>query len=161
MARHAFDRQKIKVKTLEERLTPLEIAERLEADQTLPFAIAPLLKSGQKPVGYIRADWSEDASFFTAGKGATRLLVAFAAQQGRMSVAVSRFLQSLDDGAYDVVMLRDSRDLHFTRGISGYPSFVEIARRLEAFARERSYRQIVTFGSSLAGFPALRAGLLM
>jgi hypothetical protein len=161
MARNAFDRQKVKIKRLEERLTPLEIAQRLEVDQSLPFAIAPALRSGQRPVGYVRTDWSEDASYFTAGKGASRLLVAFAALQGRLSVAVSRFLQSLDDDTYDVVILRDSRDLHFTRGISGFPGFIDIARRLEAFAGESNYRQVVTFGSSLGGFPALRAGLLL
>lgn len=161
MARNLFDRRKIKVKILEEQLTPLEIARRLEIDQSLPFSIASVLKSGQKPVGYVRKDWSEDASYYTAGKGASRLLVAFAALQGRLGVAASRFLQSLKDDTYDVIILRDSRDLHFTRGITGFSSFVEIARRIAEFARERRYRQVVTFGCSLGGFPAVRAGLLM
>ena len=58
----------MKVKVWEHGLTPLEIAKLLERDRNLLFSIAPLLKSGQRPAGYIREEWGEDAPYFTAAR---------------------------------------------------------------------------------------------
>ena len=77
MASAAFDRRKAWVKALDDHLTPLEIAERLASDRDLPFAIAPWFRAGQAPVQYGRQAWSEDAAYYTSGRGASRLIVAF------------------------------------------------------------------------------------
>lgn len=131
MAQKAFDRAKVKVKAWEDQLTPLEIAKLLESDQSLLFSIAPLLKSGQRPAGYIREEWGEDAHYFTAARDARNLLVVFTALRGNIGVSISTFLQCLRDDAYDVVLLRDRGDLHYTRGISGLGDALGIARRIE------------------------------
>lgn len=161
MARTAFDRQKAKVKVSEQQLTPLEIAELLEGDGDLPFTIAPLLKSGQRPAAYVRETWSEDATYFAGRGGANRLLVVFSAPRARLGIPISYFLQALRDDIYDVVWLRDPNDVHYARGVLGLGSFLDTTRRIEDFAGTKGYRQIITYGASLGGFPALRAGRLL
>lgn len=156
-----FERRKAKVKAWDSHLTPLEIATVLESDSELPFAIAPLLKSGQNPVGYVREAWSEDASYYTSGNGAKRLIVAFTGTPGRLGVPISYFLQMLRDDVFDVVILRDPSQLHYTHGIRGLGGFMETMRRIEDFAGANGFQQIITFGSSLGGLPALRAGRLL
>ena len=151
----------MKVKAWEDQLTPLEIAKLLESDQSLLFSIAPLLKSGQRPAGYIREEWGEDAHYFTAASDARNLLVVFTALRGNIGVSISTFLQCLRDDAYDVVLLRDRGDLHYTRGISGLGDALGIARRIEELAGTKRYQRVVTFGSSLGGLPALRFGRLL
>ena len=120
-----FERRKAKVKDWDDRLTPLEIATALETDAELPFAIAPLLKSGQNPVGYVREKWSEDASYYTSRNGAERLIVAFTGAVGRLGIPISYFLQTLRDNVFDVVVLRDPSQLHYAHGIRGLGGFLE------------------------------------
>jgi hypothetical protein len=161
MAPKAFDRQKAKVKVSDDQLTPIEIARFLEGDGQLRFAIAPLLKSGQRPAAYIREAWSEDATYFTSGRGATRLIIAFSSPAGRLGISISYFLQMLRDHVYDVVLLRDPSQLHYTHGIRGFGTYFETMRRLEDFADSKRYSQIITLGASLGGLPALRGGRLL
>src|SRR5665811_1007961 len=108
-----FERQKAKVKAWDDQLTPLEIAAALKNDADLPFAISPLLKSGHDPVGYVREDWSEDASYYTSRKSAKSLIVAFSGTSGRPGAPTSYFLQMLRDDVHDAVVLRDPRNLHY------------------------------------------------
>ena len=129
-----FERRNAKVKDWDDQLTPLEIATVLETDAKLPFTIAPLLKSGQNPVGYVREAWSEDASYYTSRKGAKRLIVAFTGTRQRLGIPISCFLQSLRDDVFDVVVLRDPGELHYTHGIRGLGGFLETMRRIEDFA---------------------------
>ena len=156
-----FERRKAKVRHSENHLTPLEIAAVLEGDPELPFAIAPLFRSGQNPVAYIREAWSEDASYYTSRSGAERLIVAFTPPGGRLGVPISYFLQMLRDDVFDVVVLRDPSKLHYTQGIRELGGFLESMRRIEDFAGAKGYQQILTFGTSLGGLPALRAGRLL
>src|SRR5680860_1715698 len=113
----AFDRRKTIVKEWDDQLTPMEIAAMLEADAELPFTIAPLLHSGQRPVGYLREDWSEDASYYTSHEGAKSLIVVFTGAQRRIGVPISYFLQAAREDKFDVVVLRDPHRLHYTHGI--------------------------------------------
>jgi hypothetical protein len=161
MAPNTFDRRKTKIREWEQELTPLEIAELLKDDADLPFTIAPLLRSGQKPAAYIREMWGEDATFFTSRGGAGRLIVIFAAPRPRRGIPISYVLQALRDDANDVIWLQDPSQLHYTGGIRGLGSFLEIVQRIELFATGGRYQQIITFGVSLGGLPALRAGQLL
>jgi len=124
MAQKAFDRAKVKVKGWEDRLTPLEIARLLEGDGDLPFKIAPLLKNGQRPAAYIREAWSEEATYFAGRSDTTRLLVIFSAPRARLGIPISYVLQALRDDVYDVLVLRDPNDEHYTRGVQGLGSFL-------------------------------------
>ncbi len=161
MPERAFDRRKTQVKVSDDRLTPLEIAKLLESDREIPFAIAPLLKDGESPAAYRREAWSEDATYYTSGNGAGRLIVAFTHPGGRLGVPISSFLQMLRDDVYDVILLRDSSELQYTHGIQGLGTFLETLKRIEDFADSKGFQQIITFGSSMGGYPALRAGRLL
>ena len=156
-----FDRRKTKVREWEQELTPLEIAELLKGDADLPFTIAPLLRSGQKPAAYIRETWGGDATFFTSRGDASWLIVIFSAPRPRRGIPISYVLQTLRYDAHDIIWLQDPSQLHYTGGVSGLGSFLEIAQRIEHFAAARLYQQIITFGVSLGGLPALRAGRLL
>jgi hypothetical protein len=156
-----IERRKAKVKNWENHLTPLEIAAVLESDPGQPFEIAALLKSGQNPVAYVREAWSEDASYYTSRKGAKRLIVGFTGSSQRPGIPISCLLQSLRDGVFDVVLLRDPSKLHYTHGIRALGGFLETMRRIEDFAGANGFQQIITFGTSAGGLPALRAGRLL
>ena len=164
MAQIKFDRRKGATQDLENLLTPGEIAEILKGEDggRLPFLLRPLLASGDAPVGYERKSWSESASFYTASRGARSLIATFCGTSKGVGLPIAYFLQMLRDDLYDVVVLYDRRKLHFDRGVEGFSeSFLETARRIEAFARAKGYDEIITFGASLGGYPALRAGLLL
>jgi hypothetical protein len=156
-----FERQKAKVKERDNQLTPLEIAAALDTDPELPFAIAPLLRSGHNPVGYVREDWSEDASYYTSRKSAKGLIVAFCGARERLGVPISYFLQMLRDDVFDAVVLRDPRKLYYTHGVRGLGGFLESMRHIKKFADANGFEQVLTFGNSMGGFPALRAGRLL
>lgn len=156
-----LDRQKAKVKEADDKLTPLEVAQALKSDQSLPFAIAPLLRSGQRPAQFTRQDWSEDAAYFSANKGAKRLIVGFTGRALRLGVPISYFLQMLPDDRYDVIVLYDRDDLHYMHGIHGLGDFAGSMARIRNFAEAQRYEEVIAFGSSGGGLPALRAGGLL
>ena len=84
----------------------------------------------------------------------TRLLVVFSAPRARLGIPVSYFLQALRDDVYDVIVLRDPNDEHYTRGVRGLGSFLDTTRRIEDFAGTRGLQQIITYGASLGGLPS-------
>ena len=119
-----------------------------------------MLNGGENPVAYRREAWSEDATYYTSGTGASRLIVAFTHPGGRLGVPISAFLQALSADVHDVILLRDSRHLHYTRGVRELGTFLETMGRIKDFA-SKGGQQIITFGISLGGYPALRGGRLL
>jgi hypothetical protein len=110
----------------------------------------------------VREAWSDDATYYTANKGARGLIVAFCAFGHGFGVPTTYFLQMLRDDLYDVLVLYDRRKQHFDGGIAGFSgALLETARLIDTFARERGFDEVITFGASMGGFPALRAGLLL
>jgi hypothetical protein len=66
----------------------------------------------------------------------------------------------LQDDVYDVLILSDIQRRHYDAGIAGYSSsLLEMLDRLRTFTEARCYRRIVTYGTSMGGYAALRAGL--
>ena len=127
----------------------------------MPFVIRPLLDAGEIPVGYLREDWGKNVKFYTANRSAQSLIVAFCGKGG-LGVPVSSFLQMMREDLYDVLVLHDERELFFDRGVAGFSdSFLEAVHRIKALATERGYGEVITFGPSMGGYPALRAGLLL
>jgi hypothetical protein len=163
MAPIEFDRKKAKTRLLDDDLVPLEIAEILKVAgrEELPLAIRSVLASGQAPVGYVRESWSEDANYYTARRGARSLIVAFCGGANRLGVPTSYFLQMLRDDLYDVVVLRDPRRLHYDQGVQGLGSLLETTHRIRDFAETKGFQEVITYGVSMGGYPALRAGLLL
>lgn len=124
--------------------------------------LRPLLVAGETPVGYVRESRCEGFNYYTAHRGARSLIVAFSSANKDLGVPIAYFLQMLRDDLYDVLVLYDRRKLHFDRGIAGLSdSFLETVPLIKAFAQSKGYHEVITFGSSMGGYPALRAGLLL
>src|SRR5690606_19434935 len=128
----------------------------------LPFAILPLLQSGQNPSAFSRKRISRSACFYTANRGARTLLVALCGNRRRPGVPTSFFLQMLNEDLYDVLLLSDDGRLHYDKGVKGFSrSLLDTARQIRTLADHRGHEKIITFGTSMGGPPALRIGLLL
>ena len=149
------------LKELENTLTPIEIAALLQQPKyrELPFKIAPSL-SQRPPARYIRYPISQTVNFYSGNCGAPDLLVAFCGATHRLMMPISYLLQLLQEDVYDVLVLSDPTKRHYAAGMPGYSSsFLETLQSIQAFARTKAYRRLITYGTSMGGFPALRAGL--
>jgi hypothetical protein len=161
MKRPLFTRSKTRTAGLEDTLTPLEIAALLQQpnNRDLPFAVAQLLRR-QPPVGYRRHNLAKGVDFYTADRGNRALIVGFCGRRRRLMLPISYFLQLLRDDEYDVLVLSDERRRHFDGGVEGYAcSLLDMLKRIKNFADVEPYCRIITYGTSMGGFPALRAGL--
>jgi hypothetical protein len=161
MSRPVFSRLAAQTTPLDNALTPLEIAELLRdpTHQHLPFAIAPLLRESP-PTCYVREELNQDVRLYSANRGACTLIVAFGGASHRLMKPISHFLQMMSDDIYDVLVITDAKRRHHDAGIRGYSnSLLETLVRIKALSDTRSYRRLVTYGTSMGGFPALRAGL--
>jgi hypothetical protein len=161
MSRPAFTRLAVQATPLDNSLTPLEIAELLRrpAYQHLPFAIAPLLREAP-PTRYLREELSQGVRLFSANLGARTLIVAFCGNVPRLMKSISHFLQMMPDEICDVLVITDAQQRHHDAGARGYSnSLLETLTGIKVLSEARSYRRVITFGASMGGFPALRAGL--
>src|SRR4029078_10032008 len=161
MSAPVFRRLAAQTAPLDNSLTPLEIAELLRnpTHQHLPFAIAPLLRVSP-PTRYLREELNQDVRLYSAHVGARTLIVGFGGASHRLMKPISHFLQMMPDDFYDVLVITDAQRRHHDAGIQGYSnSLLETLIRIKALSDTRSYRRRITYGASMGGFPALRAGL--
>ncbi len=146
---------------LEAVLTPLEIAALLRQPEysEFPFLVAPSLRQ-RPPTRYVRHPLAQSVIFYSADCGAPDLLVTFCGAGGRLGPPISYFLQLIQDEIYDVLQLADFSKKHFSGGLPGYSSsLLGTLRRIQSFAQVKGYRRVITYGVSMGGLPALRAGL--
>lgn len=142
-------------------MTPLEAA----ADD--PAVWRQLFKTRAMPPRsaikqFRRRELAANATLYTAGKGAKALVVGLCGKRLRLMMPLPMMLQHTDDRLYDVLILSDPQRLHFDRGISNFAtSLVGLARRIESIATEHGHTSIVTYGTSMGGFPSLRIGGLL
>jgi hypothetical protein len=94
MKQPMFSRPTAEAASLENSLTPLEIAELRHRPgySHLPFAIAPLLDA-HPPVRYVRSKLCEQVQFYSARLGAPNLVVAFCGGAHRLMMPISFVLQ--------------------------------------------------------------------
>jgi hypothetical protein len=105
---------------------------------------------------------SPGINLYTADRSAKTLIIGFCGRTERLFLPVGVILQALDCQRFDLVTAWDARLLHFDRGIEGYASSLpDLARRLSDFASDRGYGNIICYGVSMGGLPALRIGHLM
>src|SRR5690349_988628 len=80
---------------------------------------------------YRREILSPDVMLYTAGHSARTLIVGFCGRDQRLFLPAGVILQSLDHECFDLVTVRDRRELHYDHGIEGYArSLPQLARRL-------------------------------
>lgn len=103
-----------------------------------------------------------DVRLYSAGAGASTLIVGFCGKRSRLMMPIAITLQHLDDRRYDLLTMCDRRNLHFDAGVAGFAeSLPELARRLSAIIEKRGYSSVITYGTSMGGLPALRLGRLL
>lgn len=108
---------------------------------------------------YERTEIAHGVNLYSAEVGANTLVVAFGGAKGRLNMALFMFLEAMDDSRYDVLLLADLNKRHFERGIGTYASSLpELVAKIGKVAERRGYSLIITYGTSMGGFPALRAG---
>lgn len=111
-----------------------------------------------------RQSISENVSFYSDGAAPAdkTLLICFAGLGGRLGVPTPNFLQHLDARRFDVLLLRDPQKSRFRFGVDDLAAhffgLIEVIR--ERF-RPQTYRRVVTYGNSMGGTAALRAGLFL
>ncbi|MBB4648670.1 hypothetical protein GGQ99_000392 [Aminobacter niigataensis] len=122
-----------------------------------------LLSSGEPPLTrFSRTEIATHVNLYSAGRSAPNLIVGFATKHGFIMMGAALFLEDLDDAQHDFLQLADPRREFFDGGIEGFASSMrDLALRVGNLARERGYRSIMTYGTSMGGFPAIRAGNLM
>lgn len=109
-----------------------------------------------------RSTLHANVALYSADAGAKTLIVGFCGKRMRLMMPIATMLQFLDDRQYDVLVLSDPLKLYFDAGIGGYAgSLPELAKRISAIARQRGYSSLITYGTSMGGFPALRMGGLL
>lgn len=140
-------------------LTPLEAAQ----DSALWRAIFKTdIPPAETVKRYKRIGLAPSANLYTAETGASALIVGFSGKKHRLMMPAAIMLQNTDDQRYDMLILSDPRKLHYDRGIEGFgDSLSAMARRIRSLANERGYRSLITYGTSMGGFPALRMGALL
>jgi hypothetical protein len=111
------------------------------------------------PSPFTRTEIASGVNLYSAERGAPKLIVGFSGSLGRLNMAVFMFLEALDSAEYDLLLLADLKKLHFHNGIENYAdSMPELMSKVGNLARQRAYRSIITYGTSMGGFPALRGG---
>jgi hypothetical protein len=89
------------------------------------------------------------------------LIVTFCGRAQRPNMSWSLYLQYLPSALFDVAILCDRQNNHYTGGIAGYaPDMLSLQRRLAEDLRFSSYRRLTFYGTSSGGLPAIRLGLL-
>ena len=157
-----FQRKDPQIPLLENVLTPLEIVSLTDNGRFKPsdFQVSSLLRNAA-PKAFRREVLTEGATFYPSGVASDRLLICFSDIAGHLMMPISVLLQ-LTDEATHVLLLSDPGRSHYTHSVSGVGrDFGDLVNWLRAFAGERGYGTVMTFGTSLGGYAALRAGRVL
>ena len=161
------------IRRLEEYCTPAEFAGALAGQAVLGEAArSALLETSiahqlahERPQQYVRHYFADDVMLFHDPEQPRRnktLLIGFCGRARRLMPPITALLQVLPSDGYDIVALRDHRREHYDHGTEGYAdSLLGLVMRLQADLETKRYPRIVTFDTSMGGFPALRAGILI
>ncbi len=108
---------------------------------------------------FVRTNVGDGAEFYSVGSGRKTLIVVFMDSKRRLLMHIAVFLQHLDGEEFDVLALHESQQLHFDSGAGeSASSFAALIDFVAEFVTRNGYRNTITYGASMGGFPALRAG---
>jgi len=109
-----------------------------------------------------RTELSPNVTLYSSKMGARTLIVGFCGKKLRLLMPLPMMLQFTDDSQCDVLILSDPLRLHFDRGIGDFADTMPgLARRIDRIASQGHYAAVITYGTSMGGFPALRMGGLL
>jgi hypothetical protein len=90
------------------------------------------------------------------------LVLTFAGSGRLLMMPTSLFLQHLPASRFDVVRLADPQNASYDLGIAGFEGPLPATMRaLSAAVGASKYQRIYCYGTSMGGFPALKAGRLL
>ncbi len=152
--------------------TPLEIVSasgyrnRLSPEARKAFGGSTIVRQlkSEAPQPYARSVLASDVLLYSDGRapGDKTLVIGFTGAAHRLMLPIATVLQNLPIERTDLVLLRESTRSHYDAGVAGYAATLpDLAGRLRRDLEPRRYRSLVTLGTSMGGFPALRAGLMM
>jgi hypothetical protein len=161
------------LRQIEDRLTPLEFRSLLRRSWLAPSYIRREIRQTvmgkimrrQKPQRFERRELHADVILYSdpaAPRADKALVVAFTGRTARLMVPVAAILQQLPAQRFDVLAVTDKSKAHYLQGIVGYaPHFVGLCERLHADTGMNAYRNVYCLGTSMGGFCALRAGVVL
>jgi hypothetical protein len=88
------------------------------------------------------------------------LLVAFSTEARRLMMPISVFLQYVDSRRWDVVILKKGAH-SWLLGLEGVSDFRSVVEYVETTIASMQYRRVITLGTSVGGFAATWAAVLM
>lgn len=150
--------------------TPRELQALLHRFDALPYEACS--RAGVRPVldllrreqaqPFHRHVVSSDAEFYSDPDVPTDrkfLLMTFAGSGNRLMMPTSLFLQHLPANQFDVVCLKDRQNASYEAGLDGFRGpLPATVLGVAAAVGARRYRGLYCYGTSMGGFPALRAG---
>lgn len=140
--------------------TPLELAREPERWQQLFGPALPL--EAATIARYARREMSPGVALFSAGGGASSLVVGFSGGWLRLMLPVAAILQNMDETSHDLLLLTDSTRSHYRNGIGDFAhSFPALCDGIDRLRRSRDYRHLILFGTSMGALAALRAATLL
>lgn len=159
------------MRSLEDRLTPLELHELLPSFDSLSGLAGAAREESdiirevrvRPPEPYVQTELAEDVAFYQSRNGGSgkSLIIALCGRSHRVMTSWSLFLQHIPAVRFDVLILADRTNNHFVDGIRGYaPDLLSLVRRVQADIRTEQYKRVYCFGTSTGAFPALRFGIL-
>jgi len=156
---------------LEDALTPLEIQQALPVLSALTGHGGDAIKVSP-PVSLLRREPAElyrfepvvpGVNFYRgrasqAGRG---LIVVLSGRHNRPMLPISLFLQHFPSQLFDILLLYDATNSHYTDGVAGYAdSLFALTRKVHDDYGSAGYERVYHYGVSSGGFPALRMGLM-
>ena len=159
----SFRRDKAIWAEAERTMTPMEASRILRNKESgyRSFSTGHF-ESTFQPRRFERVRLAESANLYSANLGARTLIVGMAGRHAHLFGPIWRVLQHLDDSKYDLLLVADDRRWHFSAGSAGFAnSLPEMATRIRHIAESGAYENLITYGTSMGGFPALRLGGLL
>jgi hypothetical protein len=156
---------------IEDDLTPAQIQEALPALAEFKGPAREAIDTSP-PIVLFRQEVAEPYTYEAVARGVRfyrgmaspsgrGLVVVLAGRHYRPMLSLSLFLQHLPARLFDVLMLFDESNSHYTDGVAGYAdSLLSLTQRITADFGTHGYARIYHYGVSSGGLPALRMGLI-
>ena len=156
---------------LEDLLTPLEIQQALPLLSALEghggYAIntSPSIEMLRRETAerYVSQPVAPGVNLYRGRDGASGrgLVVVLSGRHSRPMLPVSIFLQHLPANLFDILLLYDATNSHYTEGVAGFAdSLLSLTQKVHADFASGGYERVYHYGVSSGAFPALRMGLI-
>lgn len=97
----------------------------------------------------------------TSKRVSKNLLVGFCGNQMRLMMPTYQFLGELDSNVADMILIRDTRRLHYVKGVIGVADDItSLCQWLKRYCEENAYGNVISFGTSSGGLMAIAVALL-